>query len=130
MALSMARKRVVKMEQLEPMLRELAAQLGTTVEYLWGVMITQAHVYVLSYIVYLVLFFLVFFITYKLIKNLANEADDDLECMQIPQFILIVVLCFGLVAGTIGLTIEFSNFLTALLNPEYWALQQILEYIR
>ena len=66
---------------------------------------------------------------YKQKRSLELKEDNTDESLfwigmgAIVLWIVIIVL-------TIGNLIKTEEFLSALLNPEYWALQQILEYVK
>jgi len=115
------------MDQITKLLEQLAIKLGTTVEYLWGVLIKQAHVNAIVNLTFvgvsgLVIVIGLMFIP-KIIK-LDNEKRtwDEMSIRNttwiiygIVNTILLLILVMCLVPA-----------ITQLLNPEYWALQEIL----
>lgn len=119
------------MEELKPLLEELARQLGTTVGYLWGILIQQANVFVVIYICYVILFSLLVVSALKTVKIFVywlEENDEDWRCWA--SFVVgAVLIIFSILTG-LGLITNVSSFITAILNPEYWALQQILDVIK
>lgn len=120
------------MEEMVPLLEQLAAQMNTTVEFLWDVLVRQAQVEVAKFIMYLILFILytigsVKFIRYGIHKGKEEDGDVDAEIRWLFSTVLVGIL------NIIYLVVLFINVgfvVTALLNPEYWALQQILEFIK
>lgn len=112
------------MEQLEPLLRELAAQLGTTVEFLWGVLVKQAIVTAWRDLIFSIGYFpMSAWVSYKL-WNLLESDEEDL--MPIYAFVLFIVFIFTIIIFT---TVTYT-IPERLINPEYWALQQILEQLK
>lgn len=107
------------------LLRELAEKLGTTTEYLWGVLIQQSYISGVFYSIVSVFILLsiagVLFITIKKTKIHADsdKAEWDGDSWVISGGIIIVLIVFFINNS--------SNAATALLNPEYWALKQIIK---
>ena len=109
-------------------LKDLAAKLGTTADHLWAVMIRQARV---SFFCDLLLYLLIgglLGVAYKLAKRLANAADGKAsyedDTMQVTGLIVIVIIAVVLVLYAV---FNIQDTVTKIANPEYWALQQILE---
>jgi hypothetical protein len=115
-------------------LTTLAAKLGTTAEYLWGVLLKQAPLtgaidllLTATWVIGAVMWCR--FVVRKTTKPKATEDDRyphaDLDAE--PAFFawlsaVLVALLAGLVVSS-GL----ATTMAALLNPEYWALKQILK---
>lgn len=126
------------MEEITPLLRELAAQMNTTVEFLWGVLVRQAQVYAISYIVDTIIVLVIAYL-FASVLNHWRRSNVGFDFMEVPTqdegkwalyLFLSIVLGIITLTGMLAIIFTFNNFLTALLNPEYWALQQILEYIK
>lgn len=107
------------------LLQELAERLGTTTEYLWQALVNQAPISSLTNIaIYIMLIALIGLIA-RCSKGLTFDEVDDPKVM--------VFLIFGLIwliLGTIFFMVSIHDTVTGLFNPEYWALQQILEFIK
>ena len=117
------------MEQLAKLLEELAKQLGTTAQYLWGVLIVQAKITAMVDSAEVVCIAIGIFLGYKTLRrwyqNIKND-DDDFDdhfgyqltsvLGGIGAFFLIYFAIFGLI----------PEIITVIANPEYWALQEIL----
>ena len=102
-------------------LRVLADKLGTTSEYLWQALITQAFIYGS-----LELFFLVVLLGgsawwVKFARHKIKEFDcyRDYELLELSIWVA-VLLCAFLAPFSI------YGAVTAFINPEYWALREIL----
>lgn len=124
------------MEELAPLLNELAAQLGTTVDFLWGVLLYQAYIsaigHIVLYSIYLVLVPVSFRYVIPWLKlGYDREMKKDRYGRSVDLWVAgittVGVLLFALTATVIGF---IPDLITKLMNPEYWALQQILEVIR
>jgi len=123
------------MENLAELLKELAVQLGTTSEYLWSVLIAQAHIQVITHIYVTVIVLLtagILFLVHRKLMKPIKEDDrswnkyDDIEVLA-PIMGVLGVICLGAVIGVaFGIIPEL---ITAIFNPEYWALQEILKQL-
>jgi TRAP-type C4-dicarboxylate transport system permease small subunit len=125
------------MDELTQLLQQLAGQLGTTVEFLWGVMVRQARVEAIYNIVSLCITTILWIASYWYIKWTCNVWRKWTEIDKIPEederyLHLVIVGFFGyviLAVITFVLIVHTKQTVTQLLNPEYWALKQILEQI-
>lgn len=108
-------------DQLTQLLEQLATKFGTTVEYLWGVLVMQAYVAATVTLIWFVLS-VGYIIAYVVFVKHIMKRDyyDDYEPAAIIGFIFaIVAACFALFAP--------YEIITGYFNPEYWALKQILK---
>ena len=112
------------------MLKELAAKLGTTVEYLWSALLKQATIEAISKTIGLMVgSILVLTILYIFLRNRTKwkEAgkDSDIDAPLILGVVLVV--------GSIVLLIAFFNclpiILTGFFNPDYWALKEVTDLL-
>ena len=124
------------MESLTPLLEKIAEQLGTTVEYLWAVLIKQAAVSATMSIIYIVGLVVVGLGLYrahrKLMRVIQGKThttyyDEYGEAAAVPM-VLAATLWLILVMFAVGFSIP--NAITGLFNPEYWALKEILSQIK
>lgn len=109
-------------ERTELLIRELADKFGTTSAHLWEVMVRQAPI---SSATNVLVFFVLLAALYLSAKVMVKKAaeDDYFEEFIVPAAIVWVFLS----AFTIlGFFFEFQMTVTGFLNPEYWALQQLL----
>ncbi len=121
-------------EQLTIMLTQLANELGTTIEMLWGVILKQAQISALlsiAWIGFVLLYGGTLYIKHKEFskpdkKNYGRTKyfEDDLT-----GIVMNLLLLVWIITAAVGI-LEIQNAVTALLNPEYWALQEILEKCR
>lgn len=118
-------------EEVIKLIEQLAQKLGTTSEYLWSVLLTQAQISAimsLSYVIFCIisgLILLKFHLNYSKIDDDGYSKYDDYKHVQIIMIIssLIWVTLFILAIFNI------ENIITGFINPEYWALSEILHQI-
>ncbi len=116
------------MKEIAPLLETLAKKLGTTAEYLWAVLVKQAFIAscidILQYIILGVATY--FFI--KLTKKywlMGEEKRWDTIWLIIPGIAGVALLLIWIVAF-----IAIQNTITGFINPEYWALNKILDVVK
>ena len=110
-------------EATQKMIEQLAAKLGTTAEHLWGVLCRQAPI---SAVVGLAcdaaLLCLVVLAWRKLSRVDVENWDNDLEKGALYG-VLAIATAIAVAYALNALPIEIAG----LLNPEYWALKQVLK---
>jgi hypothetical protein len=111
----------------------LANKLGTTAEYLWGVLIKQAQVEFIIGIILSVLMLVLLVTGFKLLKWALGRDSDGikrLDYMNSDQenkaIACLIAGGFFLLVSVIALPIFIIDTISIGLNPEYWALSQIL----
>lgn len=125
-------------EQTEKLIRELAAKLGTTTEHLWQVLTYQAMITGLTNIFLFLFLFCFLWISLKIIRaktkvppktqsNLYPNGQWEMDGPGFAAWALwsVAVATFGIVFLT-----NFADITSALLNPEYFALQQVLHIVK
>lgn len=119
------------MEQIAGVLEKLATKLGITVEYLWTVLVRQAY---MEGIVYLVWFFVLILFSLigipksiKWVKGLPQDETFGYDVQYIFAMVGLAVL-FAIVIFSIPSM--FSDGIQRLLNPEYFALEKILNVLK
>jgi len=107
-------------------LTALANKLGTTAEYLWGVLVRQAPLQGALDLAVLAVWGLVcvWLIRFVRSKTSGDKPAFSDEVGRGFAWAGVVFVC-ALVMLIGGLT--FSSSITAIINPEYWALRQILK---
>ena len=116
-------------------LTALAAKLGTTAEYLWGVLLRQAPItgatdliVMTSWVTAVVLW--ARFVSRQTAKPAPTAEDrypsaawdDDLGVALAWASVVAIAAITALIIGS-----SLSTTVAALVNPEYWALRQILK---
>lgn len=106
------------------LINRMAEKLGTTAEHLWGVLVKQAvigaYANITAWALACILCFAALALTQK--KARYDFTNDELTPSSII-FALCVMGAFGLLVLA---AFEGSSNLTRIMNPEYWALTQIL----
>lgn len=105
-------------DQMAQLLTQLAEKLGTTAEHLWGVLIVQARIEVFVDLFYVGLVGAGIYVMLKLHRRYWSNADDSIPVFVFGWAILAIVSAIVL--------LEMAEIPGLLLNPEYWALKQIL----
>jgi ABC-type multidrug transport system permease subunit len=120
-------------EQSAKLLEQLANKLGTTSEYLWGVLIKQAPIDATVQLLQTLVLVIFGWLLWKAHKKLSAKPKDQNSydssyydrydtLAVIPMVIatlvwaLLIIICF----------ICFGSIISGYFNPEYWALKEIL----
>lgn len=117
------------MENLTTLLQELATKLGTTTEYLWGVLIKQAAIAAytnLSVIIFTILFGISILLTNRYYKKTAKYVNKDNNWTVETIVFMVVIFAILLIASAVCIPPMINGFF----NPEYWALQEVLSVIK
>ncbi len=118
------------MKEITPLLEKLAKELGTTVQYLWSVLLKQATISGITDIIqYCILAIFVFFYwkyTKHFYKKIEKDDWDDHMGYYLTFFIIGALILILLIA----VFLCFPNTITAFFNPEYWALKRVLFLIK
>lgn len=113
------------MEEVTKLLEQLAIQLGTTVEYLWIVLIKQAHVNAIVNLTFAGISGLIILIGLVLIPKI-SKLDSNSKYDMSDRNIAWIFYGFAMGISLIILGACSVAAITQLFNPEYWALQKIL----
>lgn len=113
---------------------DLAEKLGTTAEYLWGVLLKQAPIAGAVDLLLTVAWVAAAVLWLSFVKRKTTEPptrddgrplyaewDDEAEF-----FGWVSAVCLALIAG-MNVSFSLESIVAALFNPEYWALAQILK---
>jgi len=110
-------------KELVPFLEKLSEKLGTTAEHLWQILIKQAPIDgmidILSFISSIAVSIILYFV-HKYLEKI--KLYDEYE------YVGILMIC-GAIIMMLWFVISFIvalGSITAFLNPEYWAFNQIL----
>jgi len=114
------------------LLKDMAAKLGTTADHLWAVMIRQAYV---SFVTDLILYIAAGIALYAIVKGVRLCLDNKPAGLtgEDRQFGFTVLMVIFSVMGVIVCLLIVCNIpgtITKIVNPEYWALRQILETVK
>lgn len=120
------------MENLTQLLQQLAEKLGTTTEYLWGVLIKQAPISAVTDLVYLFLVILGGIALYKIHKRFSKEIDGNKSIYYEHEWLEIsmVFVSFTLVVIFIYYILSIKGIITGFFNPEYWAFNEVVRLLK
>jgi len=120
-------------EQTTKLIEQLAQKLGTTTEYLWTVLLKQAPISAMIDLMYLFIVTIMGIGLYKLHKYFTKETGERKESLYednselvIPVMVVLIVIwviCF------IACFFSIGNIISGFFNPEYWALEKVLNII-
>lgn len=115
------------------LLTGLAAKLGTTSEYLWEILLKQAPISSTIILVQIIFTVLSGIFLWKLHKYFSKETDErysmydrgngGLEALMVMFSSLILITSIILFFG-------IADMLNGYFNPEYWALNKILNVLK
>lgn len=111
-------------EHLVPLLDKLASQLGTTSKYLWKVLIRQAPISgILDILQYILIVIMIWgsYYTYSWAHKMVEDKDWDETTYAWPVITGLITVIFLITAF-----FSFPNTITKFINPEYWALKEII----
>lgn len=115
-------------EKIFSMLDVLAEKLNTTVEHLWAVLVNQAPIEGVSYLLVTGIAFIVGVCSLRFACKLFDRADFDNGNNEVISFVISLVIGVICVIGSIATFFsEFLNIAGAFFNPEYWALERLGE---
>lgn len=115
------------MEQLTPLLKQLADKLGTTIEHLWKVLLQQVNVEIILCNLWMGIWLwggMGVIILAIIMLAFAMKTDED----GMGAFAIVVIISVVIIAG-FGYYVNYSERLTLTTNPEYWALKEILSQL-
>ncbi len=125
-------------ENSQKLLEALAQKLGTTTEYLWGILIKQAPIdaaITLFQIVLVMVFGIILFRIHKkmmVVKEYENGygKESGYEHYNVGAILPMVVGCFVLVVFSIISFLCIPDVVSGFFNPEYWALNKVLYSVK
>lgn len=114
------------MEKVGDVLQQLADQLGTTVEYLWPILVRQQKI---EGIFGLVIFSLLIITALIILKKTWNKKWETEGEPTVTGFAG-AISCVVLVVCFLVLAIGGTTIISHIINPEFWALKEITKMIK
>lgn len=115
----------------------IAANLGVAAEHVYGALLKQAMVSGLRSVVYIIISLAVGYAIIKMFMRIYSDVNEGEDGLFVDSSGVSLGGLFALMFGGMAIIIMFlaimadiSNATTALLNPEYWALKEILATIK
>jgi len=116
-------------ENTTKLIEQLAQKLGTTSEYLWGVLLKQAPIDATINLIQIIIVLLFGWILYKIYKKIIKNTDSTNSYYSKYEEATSVPMAMGLLVFAILLIYAFScigDVINGYFNPEYWALDRII----
>lgn len=114
-------------------LTELANRLGTTTEYLWGVLLKQAPISGIIDLIVMTALIVVSVLLVKFVmrkttqpKEMEEDRYPSAEWKEEAAGLAWILVSTFLLFTAFFVLFNFSTMITAIVHPEYWALHQIL----
>lgn len=121
-------------EQTNQLIRDLAEKLGTTSEYLWQVLVKQAPISGAANLIAIAIWIAVLVWSWKLIvrkttvpPKTESNAYPDADWADDNGFVAWLIWGLFALACVLVTGVNAEMIVASLLNPEYWALKQILK---
>lgn len=117
-------------EQTVKLTEQLALKLGTTSEYLWGVLIKQAFISAITDLVFFVIAIILGVLLVKIHRYL-SDSNNRINYHKTGDSITHPMIIFSSLWIIFFLVMLFSwgNIINGFFNPEYWALQKVLTFV-
>lgn len=109
-------------QELLNRLDALSAKIGVTVQYLWGTLLRQAHIEGYIQLAWGIGEMIAICVLVRIGWKHIKTWDDWMPAYLMAGFVVLILFVFC--------CINLANFPTPLLNPDYWALSQILGALR
>lgn len=123
-------------EETTQLIQQLADKLGTTSEYLWGTLIRQAKIDSIVTLFQFLLIGIFGYVIFRIHKSLSIKKDYDgysetgyQHYQETASIFMIISVCL-FVMLLIASFFSIPDLVSGFLNPEYWALKEILKSIK
>lgn len=107
-------------EQTGKLIRELADRLGTTAEHIWGVLVRQALISGITNLIVCAAWCVFIAWGYRLLRRKTKGWETEGLALAWSLW-CIVAISMIIIAGC-----SLESIVAALINPEYWALKQVI----
>lgn len=104
----------------------MATSLGVTAENVYSTLIAQQYIKSLSMTIALLVCFIAFFVCIKTLMRL--EEPDEFKS-EVKDVFCGSILITSFIAGMVLLA-QLNTIITGFLNPEYGAMQEIMDFIK
>jgi hypothetical protein len=114
-------------ETTEILIRELSDKLGVYADKIWDVLLLQARVEAISDTVITAIMVIAFIVAFKIVYKNAYDRSKEKCWDEAVTSVAIAFLAFFGVILSICVSYNVPNIITCIVNPEYWALKQIIK---
>ena len=119
-------------DQTSQIIEQIAQKLGTTSQYLWGVLIKQAPIDATVLLIQTLLIVALGVVLLKLHRKFSDRSKGD-SMYYLHEEALVIPMLIGALFFTVLSIVCFTcigNIVNGYFNPEYWALHNILESVK
>lgn len=111
-------------KELAKILHSLAEKFGTTVDHLYAILIKQAYIEAIEWMIGFAIYSILYSIfIYRFRKYYIHKKRGNCDVTE-PIWFLLIISSLSMICLIIGIII---NVPTMLFNPEYYALKQIIK---
>jgi uncharacterized Tic20 family protein len=111
------------------LLNDLAEKLSTTSDKLWAMLLHQARIQFWTNLIIYAACALISYALYRTCRHLFTRVDKD-DQFEMPATIAVIISIIFVGVAVIGFLTTLQDTISALVNPEYWALTQILSTLK
>lgn len=121
-------------ENTTKLLEKLAEKMGTTSEYLWSILLKQAPISATITLAIYAIVAIYGIILFKHHKKFSKKQGEGQHSRTIyedsePTCVGMIIATFVFAVACIGCLVQINNLINGYFNPQYWALQKILDAI-
>jgi hypothetical protein len=124
-------------KELMPLLQKVADKLDSSAQYLWALQLQQVKVQIIKIALLDVLVLISFYGVYLFYKYMQEEVTNcnrvtvkRSEEQEVLGIVGGVVCGLVIIIGLASFIVSISSLPTMILNPEYWALQEIMKMVK
>jgi hypothetical protein len=116
-------------DKMSPAIATLSEKLGTTAEHLWIVLVKQSYNLAIGNAVIVIFACMAIFVAFHMAKVWQKKIVDDGWNKEGWGGVIAIRIIVGII-GLIVITANTMNMIQRLINPEYYALATVLNYIK
>jgi len=120
-------------EKTEQLLQQLADKLGTTTEYLWKILVSQARYDAIISGIQMAFMFAIIYWTIKLHIRFSKEDDNGRSVYYNKEELAVIPMILAGITSIIMIVFFLSGFndlVSSIFNPEYWALNKVMQMLK
>lgn len=119
-------------EQTAALLQKLAEKLGVASEHLWAVLVRQAPITAMAELCTLIVSLGFWIIAFRFVNRKTTPSGDRhiSDWDNEGKFFAWGIIILSGIVTVILLLVALTETLTAFVNPEYWALREILRAVK
>ena len=121
------------MNELTPLLEKLAENLGTTTEYLWGILMKQAMISAISDLIFMAIVAVAGYYAFKAHVYMSGKEEGEYDNRYEDNLALaigVVVIIGAVFICSIGAISSIPNIINGFFHPEFWAFDYIMDILR